>query len=99
MLHTFPNIAATTIQGNETSDSETSLIPNGTIFPIGARSDGLSPGAVAGLIVGLLSLVLGVAIAVVIVTLILMKHKQTKGKYSTNKEHALGIVVVHKNEI
>ena len=99
MLHTFSNIAATTIQSDETSDSETSLIPNSTIAPIGAKSDGLSPGAVAGLIVGFLSLVLVVAITVVIVALILMKHKQTKGKYSTNKEHALGIRVMHKNEI
>ena len=90
-------IAATTIQGMGTSDSETSLIPNGTIAPIGAESaGGLSPGAVVGLIIGLLlSLVLGVAIVAVVVALVLMKHKQTNGKYTTNKEHALGITVMH----
>ena len=90
-------IAGITIQGMGTSDSETSLIPNGTIAPVGARSvGGLSPGAVVGLIIGLLfSLVLGVAIVAVVVALVLMKHKQTNGKYTTKKDHALGIAVVH----
>ena len=52
---------------------------------------GLSKGAIAGLIIGLLSLILGEAIVVIVVALVLMKHKQSKGKYSTRKQHAFGM--------
>ena len=59
-----------------------------------STSAGLSTAAIAGLIIGLfLSLLLGAAIVVVVVALGLMKHRQTKGKYSTNKEHALGMAL------
>ena len=59
---------------------------------VGASSaSGLSKGTIAGLIIGLLSLLLGTAIVVIVVALVLMKHKQSKGKYSTRKQHAFGM--------
>ena len=99
----FP-IAATTTQGIVTSDlhSETpstsirnNTAPVSTSFVANTSdSGGLSSGAIAGLIIGLiLSLLLGAAIVAVVVALILMKYRQNKGKYSTNKEHALGMTL------
>ena len=93
------NITVTTIQGMVTNDSrsETPSASINTTAPTSvgsSTSGGLSPAAIAGLIIGLLlSLLLGAAIIVVIVAFILMKHRQTKGKYSTSKEHALGMTL------
>ena len=94
------NVVAITIHSTITSDSRFGTSPtNTTGAPASVdaiTSGGLSPGAIAGLVVGLiLSLLMGAAIVVVIVTLILMKYKQSKGKYSTSKEHAFGMTFHH----
>ena len=57
---------------------------------VGAGSDGLSPGAIAGLIIGLL--ILGVALLItVIVVAYWTRERRTKRMYSTDMELAVGM--------